>query len=57
MTRNTKLLKEDHINVRCTAQQKDAIEKAAKLDGLGASTWLLQLGLRAARESEKAARK
>jgi uncharacterized protein (DUF1778 family) len=48
--RNAKLLKEDHINVRCTAQQKAAIEKAAKLDGVGASTWLLQLGLRAARE-------
>jgi uncharacterized protein (DUF1778 family) len=50
--KNVKLLKEDHINVRCTTAQKSAIEKAAGRDGVGASTWLLQLGLRAAREAE-----
>lgn len=44
-----KPLKEEIINVRCTGQQKVAIEAAAVRDGLGASTWLLQLGLRAAR--------
>jgi uncharacterized protein (DUF1778 family) len=51
---NTKLLKNDHINVRCTPAQKAAIEAAAEKDGLGASTWLLQLGLRAAREQPPA---
>ena len=45
-----KTLKENVINVRCTDQQKIAIEAAAGRDGLGASTWLLQLGLRAARD-------
>ena len=50
--KNVKLLKENVINVRCTDQQKSAIESAASRDGLGASTWLLQLGLRAARGAE-----
>ena len=49
-TKNTKANKDDHINVRCTKNQKALIEKAAARDGMGASTWLLQLGLRAARE-------
>jgi uncharacterized protein (DUF1778 family) len=48
--KNAKVLKDDQINVRCTADQKTIIEKAAQRDGVGASTWLLQLGLRAARE-------
>jgi uncharacterized protein (DUF1778 family) len=46
-------MKGDHINVRCSGQQKAMIEKAAKRDGVGASTWLLITGLRAAREAEK----
>ncbi|MGH7789773.1 MAG: plasmid mobilization protein [Candidatus Binatia bacterium] len=33
------------IGVRCTDDQKDALEKKAKRRGLGVSTWLLQLGL------------
>lgn len=49
---NTKLLKEDHINVRCTTQQKEMIDKVAKRNGMGASTWLLSLGLRSVREDE-----
>jgi len=50
--KNSKLLKENVINVRCTDQQKAAIEDAAGRDGLGASTWLLLLGLRASRAAE-----
>jgi uncharacterized protein (DUF1778 family) len=48
--KNLRSPKDDHINVRCTAAQKAVIEKAAVRDGMGASTWLLQLGLRTARE-------
>jgi uncharacterized protein (DUF1778 family) len=47
-----KSTKDDHINVRCTKAQKAAIDKAASKDGMGASTWLLQLGLRAVREQQ-----
>lgn len=50
---NTKLLKEDHINVRCTTEQKATIDTAAGSEGLGASTWLLQLGLLAAERKKQ----
>ena len=50
--KNTKVLKEDHINVRCTEEQKEMIDRAAKRDGLGSSSWMLQIALRAAREAE-----
>lgn len=33
------------IGVRCTEEQKAALEAKAKRRGLGVSTWLLQLGL------------
>ncbi len=42
-------LKGEHINVRCTEEQKALIDQAAEFAGLGTSTWLLQLGLQAAR--------
>jgi hypothetical protein len=42
--------KTENINVRCTSEQKARIEALAERNGLGASTWLLQLGLIAARE-------
>lgn len=50
---NVKKPKDDVINVRCTSEQKVVLESTASRDGLGVSTWLLQLGLRAAR-SERA---
>lgn len=46
---NVRQPKDEHLNVRCTADQKALIERAASRDGVGASTWLLQQGLRAAR--------
>jgi len=45
-------LKSEHFNVRCTPEQKIIIENGAKLEGIGASTWLLQLGLRAVHERQ-----
>lgn len=46
--------KDQHINVRCTDEQKAAIDAAAARDGMGSSTWLLSLGLRATRQPEPA---
>jgi hypothetical protein len=51
--KNAKLLKEHVVNVRCTEQQKETIENAASSEGLGASTWLLQLGLLAAERKQQ----
>jgi hypothetical protein len=42
---NEELLKDEIIGVRCTSRQKAAIESVAKSEGMGASTWLLRLGL------------
>ena len=42
-------LKAEHINIRCTEEQKALIDQAANHAGLGTSPWLLQLGLQAAR--------
>lgn len=39
--------KEAVIGVRCTDEQKAALEAKAKRRGLGVSTWLLSLGLSA----------
>jgi len=55
--RNSKKLKDDHINVRCTTQQKSLIETHAKRRGLGASSWMLSLCLEAIqREQQQEAR-
>ena len=52
MKKNIKLPKEENINVRCTTEQKKLLESVAAREGLGASTWLLHVGLRAAQERE-----
>ena len=43
-------LKNKAINVRCTKQQKRMLEAISASQGLGVSTWLLQLGLRVAQD-------
>lgn len=42
------LRKEESIRIRVTAEQKAALEEAAKRAGIGVSSWLLTLGLREA---------
>jgi HNH endonuclease len=44
--------KDTCINVRCTKEQKSKIETIAWSQGLGASTWLLSLGLRVERGAQ-----
>lgn len=41
--------KEDSIRIRVTEEQKRVLTKAAKDSGVGVSTWLLTLGLAAAK--------
>ena len=53
---NKKVQKDDQINIRCTSQQKAIIERAAQSEGMGASTWLLRLGLVAVEAKAKDAR-
>jgi len=43
--KNTKVWKDEVINVRLTAGQKEELERVAATEGLGLSTWLLRLGL------------
>lgn len=43
--------KEEHINVRLTAEQKAELTAAAVHAGLGVSSWLLATGLREARKT------
>ena len=50
--KNVKLAKEEAINVRCTSEQKELLEEIAAYTGVGVSTWLLQVGLRAARTEQ-----
>ena len=56
--KKVKTTKERIINIRCTADQKSALEMVASREGLGLSTWLLHVGLLAAedRRSRKEAR-
>ena len=42
--------KEEHINIRLTAEQKDELTAAATHAGLGVSPWMLALALREARK-------
>ena len=42
--------KEVSIHLRATEEQKEILTRAAERAGLGVSSWLLMLGLRAARE-------
>ena len=48
--------KEELIPVRCTEEQKQTLANAAQAAGLGVSTWLLMVGLKAAKEAERADR-
>ena len=52
VVKNKLVPKNEIINIRCTNEQKAVIEKTAWSEGLGASTWLLQLGLRVARGAQ-----
>jgi uncharacterized protein (DUF1778 family) len=45
--------KEVSIHLRATEEQKEILTKAAERAGLGVSSWLLMLGLRAARDSRE----
>jgi uncharacterized protein (DUF1778 family) len=47
--RRKKVRKEHSIQVRVTEEQKQVLTDAATKRGLGVSTWLLSLGLEAAR--------
>lgn len=47
------LQKTESIRIRVSSADKATLERAARKDGVGLSTWLLILGLRAARETEK----
>jgi len=47
--RSARHQKDEQINIRCTEDQKSVLEAMAHRDGLGVSTWLLQLALRAVR--------
>ena len=44
--------KEDSIQIRLTADQKQKLTEAAERAGLGVSSWLLAIGLRAAEERQ-----
>jgi uncharacterized protein (DUF1778 family) len=44
--------KEDSIHIRLTADQKQTLTEAAERAGLGVSSWLLAIGLRAAEERQ-----
>ena len=46
--RPTKVLKNDVVRMRISADQKQALTDAAARDGLELSAWLRQLALRAA---------
>jgi len=43
--------KEESIRIRVTEEQKRILTDAAEKDGLGVSSWLLNLGLKAAQKS------
>jgi uncharacterized protein (DUF1778 family) len=44
--------KEEHINVRLTAEQKAELATAAMHAGLGVSSWMLTVALREARKTD-----
>lgn len=48
--RRKQVRKEESIRIRATAAQKQALADAAARAGLGLSSWLLAIGLRAAQE-------
>lgn len=50
--RRKQVRKEDSIHIRVTAEQKQTLADAAERAGLGVSSWLLAIGLRAAEERQ-----
>ena len=52
--KNTRVPKEEVVNVRLTTQQKAELEAVAAREGLGLSTWLLHVGLIEAQKREEA---
>lgn len=50
--RRKKVTKDKSIQVRVTDEQKETLAKAAARSGLGLSSWLLAVGLRAAQENQ-----
>jgi uncharacterized protein (DUF1778 family) len=50
--RRKEVRKEDSIRIRVTAEQKQTLTDAAERSGLGLSSWLLAVGLRAAQERQ-----
>ena len=50
--RRKKITKDKSIQVRVTDEQKEILAKAATRSGLGLSSWLLAVGLRAAQENQ-----
>jgi uncharacterized protein (DUF1778 family) len=50
--RRKQVRKEDSIRIRVTTEQKQTLAEAAERAGLGVSSWLLAVGLRAAQERQ-----
>ena len=50
--RRKQVRKEDSIRIRVTTEQKQTLAEAAERAGLGVSSWLLAIGLRAAEERQ-----
>ena len=48
--RRKQVRKEDSIRIRVTTEQKQTLTDAAVRAGLGVSSWILAVGLRAAQE-------
>ena len=55
--KNTPATKEEFIQLRCTTQQKTQLKEVAAREGLGLGTWLLHVGLLAAQERQREARR
>lgn len=47
--------KDEVLQLRLTREQKQTLTNAAQAEGLAVSSWLLSVGLKAAREVERAA--
>jgi uncharacterized protein (DUF1778 family) len=52
LKRRKQVRKEESIHIRVTTEQKQALTEAAERAGLGVSSWLLAVGLRAAQERQ-----
>lgn len=52
MKKNVKKPKDEVINVRCTSDQKTALERVAAKEGMGVSTWVLHAALLAMQTKE-----